>query len=746
LKSRITRSWKFLSVAGIAIFFTAIFYRQEEQSREARDGALNTYEAQKHLQSIYSELRDLESGVRGYALTGDTLFLDTLRNMVIRNVADDRELFSNLRSSREERLWHNEYPQQSLNKLEGLINTGMGQFQEILRARKEQRGTAASLRFRSGEDLADMDSIQATVNIMLSEDDSLLSTRQLQAQRETLGNNILLYGGMALFFIGWLVLLWRANRFEKHRLGTELALEDSDALIHAIMDGGKHAIFVADQHQIIKSFNRASERLYGFEAAHFIGRPLSDLGKEFHLQSEFETEARRLSEEFGRTIRADEVFNLSLQKHGFYENEWTVIRGDGAKICIRLTVSLIRNENNKVYGYLCIAQDVTERTLMEHEIKQHAMLLRAVMDGGKYGIIMTDRNRNVIVFNRAAERMYGYDATYFLGESISDFVHKIHLLSELEEETESLRNESGLPVKVDDLFLSAIQKYGIYEREWTAIRKDGVKIPILLTLTTIRDQDGKNSGSMGIFQDITERKELDRAKSEFISTASHELRTPLTSIRGALGMVIYGKLGHLPEKVTEALTIAYRNCERLVLIINDILDVEKMESGKLLVHFKAVGISEILNQALEANRNYGEKYGVQFILKGVPRDEQVWTDPDRLMQIMANLLSNAAKFSLQDSEVWVCAECRGNRVYFSVQDFGIGIPGTFREKIFEKFTQADHSNTRHNEGTGLGLSIARNLVEALHGSIHFETEIGAGTTFMFDLPKAKRLDDSMPIV
>jgi len=734
-----------LSVVGITLFFTVIFYRQEDQSREARDRVLNTYEAQKHLQSIYSELTDLESGVRGYALTGDTLLLDTLHNMVTRNLADNRELFSNLRSFREEKLWLDEYPQESLNKLEGLINTGLGQFQEILRARKEQRGTAAALRLRSGQDLEDMDSIQATVNVMLSEDDSLLSTRQLLAQRETLGNNILLYGGVALFFLGWLVLLWRTNRFEKRRRGTELALEDRDALIHAIMDGGKHAIFVADQHQIIKSFNRASERLYGFEAAHFIGRPLSDLGKEFHLQSEFEAEAKRLGEELGRPIRADEVFNLSLQKHGFYENEWTVIRGDGTKICIWLTVSIIRNENNKVHGYLCIAQDVTERTMLEHEIQQHAMLLRAVMDGGKYGIIMTDRNRKVIVFNRAAERMYGYDAMHFLEKGISEFVHTVHLQSELEKETESLRHESGLPVKGDELFLSAIQKYGIYEREWTAIRKDGVQIPILLTLTAIRDQDGKNSGTMGIFQDITERKELDRAKSEFISTASHELRTPLTSIRGALGMVINGKLGHLPEKVTGALTIAYRNCERLVLIINDILDVEKMESGKLLVHFKAVGISEIMNQAIEANRNYGEKYCVQFILKSVPQDGQVWTDPDRLMQIMANLLSNAAKFSLQDSEVWVCAECRGNRVYFSVRDFGIGIPGTFQEKLFEKFTQADHSTTRHNEGTGLGLSIARSLVEALHGSIHFETEIGAGTTFMFDLPKTEGPEsDAMP--
>jgi len=225
-------------------------------------------------------------------------------------------------------------------------------------------------------------------------------------------------------------------------------------------------------------------------------------------------------------------------------------------------------------------------------------------------------------------------------------------------------------------------------------------------------------------------------RDEFISTVSHELRTPLTSIRGALGLLDGRALGELPEKADAMVTIALQNCERLVRIINDILDVEKIKSGRLELRIESVSLNAFLHEALRVNHAYGDKYHVNFILDIAPAGVEVAADPDRLMQVMANLLSNAAKFSPDGGKVQVRAIDHGARVRIEVQDHGTGIPEAFRARVFEKFAQADASTARRFEGTGLGLSITRQLVEAMGGTVGFTTETGKGTTFYFELPRA----------
>jgi CheY-like chemotaxis protein len=188
----------------------------------------------------------------------------------------------------------------------------------------------------------------------------------------------------------------------------------------------------------------------------------------------------------------------------------------------------------------------------------------------------------------------------------------------------------------------------------------------------------------------------------------------------------------LPEKAEMMVKIAHQNSERLVRIINDILDIEKIESGKLELQMSSVPIASFLQHALEVNQGYGQKYHVRFVLEGVP-EVQVRADADRLMQVLANLLSNAAKFSPADAVVRVRARLNGARVRIEVEDHGTGIPEAFRSRIFEKFAQADSSSARKFDGTGLGLSITRQLVEAMGGTIGFATVTGQGTTFHFEL-------------
>jgi signal transduction histidine kinase len=233
--------------------------------------------------------------------------------------------------------------------------------------------------------------------------------------------------------------------------------------------------------------------------------------------------------------------------------------------------------------------------------------------------------------------------------------------------------------------------------------------------------------------DITERKRLDRLKTEFVATVSHELRTPLTSISGSLGLLVGTTAGGLPESARRLLSIAHSNSQRLGKLVNDILDIEKLESGQVGFRFKVTGIRPLIEQAIEANGGYADTYLVR-LRQAVAAEDDVWVDPDRMSQVLANLISNAIKFSPPDGEVVVAAARRGTVVRISVRDQGDGIPPEFKSRIFQKFAQADGANTKKTGGTGLGLSIVREIVTRLGGEVGFDDAPGGGTIFYVDLP------------
>lgn len=228
-------------------------------------------------------------------------------------------------------------------------------------------------------------------------------------------------------------------------------------------------------------------------------------------------------------------------------------------------------------------------------------------------------------------------------------------------------------------------------------------------------------------------EEASRFKSEFTSTVSHELRTPLTSIRGSLGLIASGVMGALKPDIGRLIGIACDNTERLLFLINDILDISKIESGKMDFVMGPVDLKVVLLQSIEANQAYGEQYGVKYHLNDVVDGITVYADTDRLMQVLNNLLSNAAKFSPKGAEVDVSVIQKNEVIRVEIKDYGNGIPVEFQSRIFEKFSQADGSDTRKVGGTGLGLSISRAIVEKMGGSIGFDTEEGRGATFYIDV-------------
>lgn len=228
---------------------------------------------------------------------------------------------------------------------------------------------------------------------------------------------------------------------------------------------------------------------------------------------------------------------------------------------------------------------------------------------------------------------------------------------------------------------------------------------------------------------------VDILKSDFISTVSHELRTPLTSIYGSLRLLSSGTLGAFTGKADEMLNIALKNSERLTLLINDILDIDKIESGKMKFDLKPQETLNLVTEAIKENSQYGEKYCVQYKLNKDSVSGMINVDINRFMQIMSNLLSNAAKFSPANSIVDIYVTRENQNIRVTVEDKGHGIEKDFEPLIFEKFSQLDNSNSRASEGTGLGMAITKELVEKMDGKIGFATKVGAGTSFYFDLPE-----------
>lgn len=270
--------------------------------------------------------------------------------------------------------------------------------------------------------------------------------------------------------------------------------------------------------------------------------------------------------------------------------------------------------------------------------------------------------------------------------------------------------------------------------------------------TPFFNENGEVIGTTGFSRDITDRKEIDRMKNEFVSMVSHELRTPLTSIRGALGLVTGSNMAeNLPEKIKELLNIANNNSIRLINLINDILDIEKIEAGKMDFDFEVAELIPIIEQSIQSNTQYAQKFNVDIRFENMIDNVKVRVDKSRLMQVLTNLLSNAIKFSDKNSSVRLSIFRLDNSIRVSVTNSGKEISEEFRSKIFQKFAQADSSDSRQKGGTGLGLNIARAIIERMSGHVDFVSQNNE-TTFFFDLPEfiecepviSQRLDSNQP--
>jgi len=271
--------------------------------------------------------------------------------------------------------------------------------------------------------------------------------------------------------------------------------------------------------------------------------------------------------------------------------------------------------------------------------------------------------------------------------------------------------------------------------ETRLLHRAGHAVPVLLRGYIQRDAQQQPQRISGTLMDISESKRIEQLKSDFVSTVSHELRTPLTSISGALGLISGGALGAVPERMAPLLRIALHNSQRLSLLIDDLLDIDKLLAGKMSFDLQAQPLLPLLQEALSSNQAYAEQYQVSYCLQpGSDPLACARVDARRLQQVLANLLSNACKFSPPGACVELSLERHGELLRVSVRDHGEGIPADFQARIFQKFSQADASSTRQKGGTGLGLAISKELIEHMHGQLGFVSQLGQGACFWFELP------------
>lgn len=390
----------------------------------------------------------------------------------------------------------------------------------------------------------------------------------------------------------------------------------------------------------------------------------------------------------------------------------------------------LHDGNTLWHGYI---QEVTEEKLAALKLQDINALREAIFDAASISIVSTNEHGVIRTFNQGAEKLLGYSASEVI-DTLTPL--RFHLLEELAARAKVLSQEFGTQINPDfDVFTAKAREGDEDENEWTYVRKDGSHVPVILSATALRGSDGEITGYLGLARDISEIKRIDRMKSEFISTVSHELRTPLTAISGALGIIVNGAAGAIPDTATKMLNIAHKNSLRLIHLVNDLLDMEKLSAGKMHFELKSQTILSIVNQSIDANAAYAAQYHVKLVLNNTVRDDlRVNVDAQRLQQVLANFLSNAAKFSPSGEFVELRIETMFNNVRVSVIDKGNGISDEFRSRIFQKFSQADSSDSRQKGGTGLGLAICKEIIERMGGRVGFFSELGKGSQFYFDLP------------
>ncbi|MBI3799968.1 MAG: PAS domain S-box protein, partial [Deltaproteobacteria bacterium] len=472
------------------------------------------------------------------------------------------------------------------------------------------------------------------------------------------------------------------------------ALQESEERHRFIINAALDAVITIDTAGLITAWNPQAELIFGWSHPEVVGRPLVTTLVPLRYREAHDRGLRRFL-----AVGEGKMVNRRI--------EISALHHDGHEFPIELTISPIRSGGTWLFS--AFVRDITLRQRMEEALRESEARVRTVVSGAPLILFAVDQTGVITLSEGKGLAALGLTPGEAVGQSVFDFYRDMAQIRENIRRALAGEEFSAL-VEVNHL---------VFETRYAPLRSPS----------------GDVTGVIGVAMDITERQAIERMKDEFVSIVSHELRTPLTSIRGALGLLESGLIGALPEKGQRMMEIAVNNTDRLVRLLNDILDIERMQSGKVTMRRQLCDAAGLLTQAVEEMQSMADKAGITLTV--APQPLPLWADPDRIMQTLTNLLSNAIKFSTTGSTVWVSMARQGEEAVFTVRDQGRGIPADKLETVFERFQQVDSSDSRRKGGTGLGLAICRNIVRQHGGQIWAESRLGEGSTFSFTLPLPK---------
>lgn len=467
--------------------------------------------------------------------------------------------------------------------------------------------------------------------------------------------------------------------------------------------------FAMDQHAIVSITDIQGRIFYvnekfcsisGYSREELLGRDHRLVNSGYH--------SREFFSELWKTIRAGRVW------HGEIRNK----KQNGDYYWVESTVVPFLDDAGNPFQYIAIRTEITENKRMAEKIKVSAQKYKSLVENVNQVIFRINHKGVWLFLNKAWNQQSGYAIADTVGKNIADFIHHDDLSSIHHYLAELKPDQAGDKLEVRVKTIS-----GNYA--WIEFR-------------AIYEVDSNNNLNeyTGTLTDINERKRIAQMQTEFISMVSHELRTPTTSIRGSLSILnsdIFGSLGVEQKKLID---VAHRNSERLVNLVNDILDMEKLLSGNIVFNIQPLNVLDAIHQAIEVNAPYAQGLDVKLLFNPATTEPIfILAAQDRLQQVFSNLLSNACKFSSRGETVEITIDVGHHQVITSVIDHGTGIPAEFQPRIFTAFAQADSGDKRKQGSTGLGLNICKTLINNMKGEIGFESHEGKGTRFWFSLPR-----------
>ncbi|MGJ3244596.1 MAG: PAS domain S-box protein [Elainellaceae cyanobacterium] len=478
------------------------------------------------------------------------------------------------------------------------------------------------------------------------------------------------------------------------RKRSEEALRKYERIIAASTDG----VALVDTNYVYQVANQAHLDWHRLERSDVLGHTVADLiGDDV-----FESVIREPLDQClaGQTVQYENWFPYPNTGHHF----------------MNVTYYPYIDEAGEITGAVVSIRNLTALKEAEIALRESEERFRRVFEDAAVGMAIAQIDGQLIQVNQALCDIVGYSEADLLTKVVQDFTHPDDLEPELE--------------YLQQLLTNTISYYRIEKRY---IHKQGHIVWVLLSVSLVRDAHGSPSHVIGIVQDISDRKEIDRMKDEFISIVSHELRTPLTAIQGSLGILATGIYDKNPIKAKRMLEIAALDTERLARLVNDILDLERLESGKVELVMQSCQVADLLQQSVEAMQSIAEDADVSLVCQ--PVQVMVRAAPDAIIQTLTNLIGNAIKFSPSHSAVTVSATPAASFIRFQITDQGRGIPPEKLDSIFKRFEQVDVSDSRQKGGTGLGLTICQTIVEQHGGKIWVDSVPNQGSTFYFTIPR-----------